>query len=182
VAAEERQHVSDVLWFAGWAIGSTVLITPIPQEPVIFYGATLWPPLTVAVAMTAASCVSAVIDYRLLFPLSVRVQKALAPLRASRKLASWFLAAPFWALVAVNLLPIPLSPFKVACIATGYPLARFELALLLGRGPRYFALATVGHALDLSVSQLTLIGLALLGLSCFRYRRLPPALMESRHG
>ena len=173
--------MSDVAWFAGWALASTVLMSPVPQEPVIFYGATLWPPLEVALAMTAASCVAAVIDFRLLAPLAGLPRSPLSYLRG-RWFAASFVAAPFLSLVAINLLPIPLSPFKLICIANGYPLARFELALLLGRFPRYFLLASFGRALDLSVSQLILLAAAFLGVSYLQYRRPQSAQLEASHG
>jgi uncharacterized membrane protein YdjX (TVP38/TMEM64 family) len=83
--------------------------------------------------------------------------------------------------VAINLLPIPLSPFKLVCIATGYSLARFELALVVGRGPRYFLLAWLGQTLRLSVPQLILLAVALLGASYFHHRRLQSGHGELRH-
>jgi membrane protein YqaA with SNARE-associated domain len=162
--------VAHAVWFAGWAIASTVLLTPIPQEPVIFYGATHWHPLTVALAMTAASCFSAVIDYSLLTPLASRAQEWLNSGRWLGRVAARFLTAPFSTLVVVNLLPVPLSPFKLLSIATRYPLARFELALVLGRTPRYFLLAWVGSSLQLPLWQIIAIALLLVAARHLRRR------------
>ena len=170
-----------VVWFAGWAIASTVLMTPIPQEPVIFHAVTHWQPLTVALAMTGASCASAVIDYAVLSRPSSRVGELLNSSRWPGRIAAWFPAARFPTLVMINLLPIPLSPFKLLCIATRYPLSRFELALVLGRGPRYFLLAWLGESLHLGLPQIILLALVLVIASQLHRPQPPLPHLESRH-
>src|SRR5262245_46502852 len=110
------EGVTHVIWFAGWAMASTILVTPIPQEPVVFSGATLWSPLIVAVIMTAASSVSALIDYRLLPWVSAGLQKVSATRVGLNRFSNWFQIAPFPALVAAHLLPVPFVPFKLACV------------------------------------------------------------------
>ena len=166
------EWVTHAIWFAGLALASTVLVTPIPQEPVVFYGATLWSPLIVAVIMTAASCVSAVIDYRLLPWVSSGLQKVSATRVGLKRFSTWFQIAPFPVLIAANLLPIPFAPFKLACVETKYPLRRYQLALVLSRLPRYFLLATIGRTLAISPLQIALLMFALLGIS-FLHRRRP---------
>jgi uncharacterized membrane protein YdjX (TVP38/TMEM64 family) len=81
----------------------------------------------------------------------------------------------------INLLPIPLSPFKLLCIAVGYPLVRFELALVLGRGPRYFLLAWLGKSLDLSLSYVILLALILVAAGQLHRRKLRLPRLEVRH-
>jgi membrane protein YqaA with SNARE-associated domain len=167
------------VWFAGWAIASTILVTPIPQEPVIFWAATHWHPLPVALAMTAASCVSATVDYAVLSPASSAVRELLNPGRWPGRVAARFLTAPFPTLVLVNWLPIPLSPFKLLCIAVAYPLARFQLALVLGRGPRYLLLAWLGDALHLSLPGIVLLALVLVTASQLYRRQRPLPHLET---
>jgi membrane protein YqaA with SNARE-associated domain len=162
------------LGFIGlYVLGSHVLMTPLPQEPIVFYSAQFYSVLLVTTIMTLGACLAGVFDYAVLSPLLARenVRAALARSRFFRHLAVFFGVSPFWLLVAVNFSPLPLSPFKLLSIAERYPLWKYESSLLLGRAPRYFVLALLGYALKPPVWSLALLVVVMLVGSVFARRR-----------
>jgi membrane protein YqaA with SNARE-associated domain len=62
----------------------------------------------------------------------------------------WYRKAPFWSLVATCVLPIvPHYPMRFLAVLAGYPLWKYQITVVLGRGARYVALAGVGVALPI---------------------------------
>ena len=153
-------------------LGSHVLVTPLPQEPVVLYAAQHYPVLLVTAMMTLGACVAGAFDYVLLSPLlsSGKVREVLNGNRLFGRLAAWFDVSPFLLLVTINLSPLPLSPFKLLSIAQRYPLWKYLCSLIVGRTPRYFALALLGYALKPSLGILVFVALAMLGFSVVRRR------------
>jgi uncharacterized membrane protein YdjX (TVP38/TMEM64 family) len=113
----------------------------------------LYTPLTVAVTVTAGALVSAWIDYRLLTPvlrgdaarrLSTRLSPRFSSFRRLRRVIGAGARQSFISHVLVHLLPVPSAPSKFLAIASGYPLRRYQAALVVGRAPRYYLLAWLG--------------------------------------
>jgi ribonucleoside-triphosphate reductase len=62
----------------------------------------------------------------------------------------WYRKAPFWSLVATCVFPIvPHYPMRFLAVLAGYPLWKYQISVVLGRGARYVALAGLGVALPL---------------------------------
>jgi membrane protein YqaA with SNARE-associated domain len=62
----------------------------------------------------------------------------------------WYRKAPFWSLVATCVLPIvPHYPMRFLAVLAGYPLWKYQISVVLGRGARYTALAGLGVALPI---------------------------------
>jgi membrane protein YqaA with SNARE-associated domain len=60
----------------------------------------------------------------------------------------WYRKAPFWSLVATCVLPIvPHYPMRFLAVLAAYPLWKYQVSVVLGRGSRYVALAGLGVAL-----------------------------------
>jgi len=75
----------------------------------------------------------------------------------------WYRKAPFWSLVATCILPIiPHYPMRFLAVLAGYPLWKYQLSVVLGRGDRYVGLAGVGFALPIPGIWITLASLVLL--------------------
>jgi len=75
----------------------------------------------------------------------------------------WYRKAPFWSLVATCILPIiPHYPMRFLAVLAGYPLWKYQLSVVLGRGARYVGLAGVGFALPIPGIWITLASLVLL--------------------
>ena len=62
----------------------------------------------------------------------------------------WSQKAPFWSLVATCILPIvPHYPMRVLAVLGRFPMWKYQLSVILGRGGRYAWLAALGLALHI---------------------------------
>lgn len=146
----------------GYAFASNVAISVVPHEPAVIAAGTelgIW--LTAAVA-TVGTLAAGVADYRLFAArLAARVEGAEG---LTARLLRHFAAAPFVVLVAASLTPLPFWPFKALALASRYPLARYLVALGVGRFARYLLLAWFGAALAVPAWLVVAISLALTGI------------------
>ncbi len=157
-----------LLFYLGlYSVPSHVLISPLPHEPAVLHVAKFFPPHWVAVPATIGACIAGYIDYRVLWPMihHKRVQQKLDKKRWIKTAIRWFERAPFVTLVAAGLSPLPFYPFKFLSIASRYPLLRYQLALVVGRAPRYWILALLGFWLQLSPLMLAALTVALVLVS-----------------
>jgi membrane protein YqaA with SNARE-associated domain len=75
----------------------------------------------------------------------------------------WYRKAPFWSLVATCVLPIvPHYPMRFLAVLAGYPLWKYQLSVILGRGARYLGLAGIGVALPIPGPWIVLVSLVAL--------------------
>lgn len=99
------------------------------------------PWLTATVA-TLGTCVANMHDYYVVtFFYRYRPIRRVRRTGLYRKAAAWFERAPFATLTAASFLPIPIDFVRLLAISQAYPRSRFASASILGRWPRYFALA-----------------------------------------
>ena len=62
----------------------------------------------------------------------------------------WYRKAPFWSLVATCVLPVvPHYPMRFLAVLAHYPMWKYQLSVVLGRGTRYTALAGFGLAVPI---------------------------------
>lgn len=77
----------------------------------------------------------------------------------------WYRRAPFWSLVATGVLPIiPHYPMRFLVVLAGYPMGRYLLSVIFGRGARYAVLAGLRVALTIPgkwIGPVSLVALAL---------------------
>jgi ribonucleoside-triphosphate reductase len=59
----------------------------------------------------------------------------------------WFNIAPFWSIVIFALTPLPFYLAKFLVFSTGYSMPRFMAGIAVGRLPRFYLLALLGHFL-----------------------------------
>jgi membrane protein YqaA with SNARE-associated domain len=72
----------------------------------------------------------------------------------------WYRKAPFWSLVATCVLPlVPHYPMRFLAVLAGYPMWKYQITVVLGRGSRYVALAGVGVALPIPGEWIILVSL-----------------------
>jgi membrane protein YqaA with SNARE-associated domain len=135
-----------LLLFGMYTIPSHILISPFPHEPMLLWVAKIEAPWMVAAMGTIGACLAGLFDYGLLVPLSShyavrsRYERRQLYLRSLR----FFKRFPFGFLVIAGISPLPFFPFKFISIAGGYPLWKYQLALVVGRTPRYYLLAWFG--------------------------------------
>jgi membrane protein YqaA with SNARE-associated domain len=156
-----------LLFFALYTIPSHVLISPFPHEPMLLWVAKFEPPWSIAAMGTVGACLAGLFDYLLLVPLFFhyavrsRYEKRsfyLKPLGVFKKF-------PFSFLVVAGISPLPFFPFKFISIAGGYPLWKYQAALVVGRTPRYYLLAWLGRELHFPDWVLILLAMALFTLT-----------------
>jgi ribonucleoside-triphosphate reductase len=91
----------------------------------------------------------------------------------------WYRKAPFWSLVATCVLPIiPHYPMRFLAVLAKYPLWKYQLSVVLGRGARYAGLAGLGIALPIPgewIVAVSLIALVFATRSARRMNRPAPS-------
>jgi membrane protein YqaA with SNARE-associated domain len=142
-------------------------ILPVPHEPGLLFVAAVYPPLAVAAAATIGSVIASISDYAV-------VETALRSPRIARArdrgVIGWairqFRHAPFAIVFVFSLVPLlPISIIRAIAPASGYPFWRYLLAGLLGRLPRFYALAYLGHAFAIPAWVLVVVTLVTLGMA-----------------
>lgn len=154
-----------------YAIPAHLLISFLPHEPALWIAARQYPALMVALVGTAATVVAIVVDYWLIGWLVNHrlVRPVVQESRWFKVAARWFRKAPAVLIAGSALAPVPFYPVKILAIAADYPLPRFIIALIVGRLPRFYALARVLAEVDEyaqprnSTLLWIILGLALIG-------------------
>lgn len=95
----------------------------------------------------------------------------------SHRITQWSLRcyrkAPFWSLVATCVLPIvPHYPMRVLAVLADYPMWKYQLSVVLGRGTRYLGLAGMGLAYRVPGPWIAVGSLVVLGLGIRAARRM----------
>lgn len=154
----------DLVLFGLYSIPSHMLISPFPHEPVLLETAKYFPAWQIGLAGTAGCCLAGFLDYWIITPLVNHryIRPKLDNRRLFRKSLEYFYKFPFAILVFAAVSPIPFYPFKFLSIAGRYPLWKYQLALIVGRTPRYYILAVLGHALQIPTWVLAVTFVALL--------------------
>ncbi len=162
-----------LVWLGLYTIPSHMLVSPFPHEPLLLYYAKSFSATSCAVASLAGCLVAGMWDYCLFIPLihHPRVREKYVESRIYKRSVNFFRKSPFWALVIVGLTPIPFYPIKFLSIADGYPMTRYLAALTVGRTPRYYAIAYLGHVLKFPNWSLAVWVLAILTVALYRTRR-----------
>lgn len=95
----------------------------------------------------------------------------------------WYRRAPFWSLVTTCVLPIiPHYPMRFLAVLAGYPLWKYQISVILGRGGRYAALAGLGVGLPIPGRWIVLASLVALAIGvrgARRMNRMPDAALGS---
>ncbi len=78
----------------------------------------------------------------------------------------WYQKAPFWSLVGTCILPIvPHYPMRVLAVLGHFPMWKYQLSVILGRGGRYAWLAALGLAFHVPGKWIALASAILLVLA-----------------
>jgi membrane protein YqaA with SNARE-associated domain len=139
-------------------------LAPLPYDgAVVYLGGkyALW--LIVAVAVAATLLIEAWNMELLARILAREGTRGFRNHRVTQYSLHWYRKAPFWSLVATCILPIvPHYPMRFLAVLAGYPLWKYQLSVVLGRGARYTALAGVGVALPIPGEWLVLASMVAL--------------------
>jgi membrane protein YqaA with SNARE-associated domain len=149
-------------------------LAPVPYDgAVIYLGAhyALW--ITVLVAV-AATVIIETWNMEVLARILARDgTHAFRNHRFTQSSLHWYRKAPFWSLVATCVLPIvPHYPMRFLAVLAGYPLWKYQISIVLGRGTRYAALAGLGFALPIPGRWIVLASLIALAFTIRGARRM----------
>lgn len=85
----------------------------------------------------------------------------------------WFGKAPFWSLVFTCVVPIvPHYPMRILAVLAAYPIWKYQLSVILGRGTRYAGLVLVGATLSIPAPWIVLASLVILAFGVRGARRM----------
>ncbi|UCH84201.1 MAG: VTT domain-containing protein [Candidatus Latescibacterota bacterium] len=166
-------QLSGLVWLGVYTIPSHMFVSPFNHEWLLLLIAKSYPAIWCTVVSLIGCLVAGMWDYWLLVPLihHPRIRRKYSRTGPYRKSVAFFRKWPFWALVVIGLLPIPFYPVKFLAIADKYPLRRYLLALIIGRTPRYYAIAYLGHVLRLPLWSIVALALLLLAIGFIQNRR-----------
>ena len=163
----------DMVWLALYTIPSHMFVSPFNHEWLLLLLAKTNPALSCAIASLIGCLFAGMWDYWLFVPLihHPRVRSKYSKAGLYKKSVAFFRKFPFWALVIIGLTPLPFYPIKFLAIADHYPLRKYLLALIVGRTPRYYAIAYLGQVLKLPTWSLVALALVLLVVGVIESRR-----------
>jgi membrane protein YqaA with SNARE-associated domain len=173
IAAEAWTDWAKLLYFVPYTfLGNS--LAPLPYDgAVVYLGSHFSLPLIVGVAL-AGTLIIEMWNMEVLGRLLAREgSRGFRNHRVTRFSLRWYRKAPFWSLVATCVLPIvPHYPMRFLAVLAGYPLWKYQLSVLLGRGTRYALLGGVGMALPIPGPWVVLASVVALGLGVRSARRM----------
>lgn len=163
-----------LLLYTLWVTGPLSPFFPVGLEPVVMLWGRLYPPLLVAAAVTAASLYVEFVTYHLYRTmLRHRATQRLRESRFLHGLRRYFERAPFATIWVLSWSPIPYWGGRIMAAHGDYSIARYLLATLLGRLPKFWLFAALGLQWEVSAGVLVTIVVAgtLLSLALLLARR-----------
>jgi len=166
-----------VLFF--YCFPSQFILAAVPHEPAILFFGKFHPAWAVALAATAGTLVTELINYTIFESLAdLKAFRRICQGRVIGRLVGLFRKAPFPTLWIAGLTPVPFYPFRFMVAAARYPAALYALAVVLSRFPRFYLLAYLGRTFNVPnglIAGLFLILLAGALVPLIRGRSGPPA-------
>jgi membrane protein YqaA with SNARE-associated domain len=173
IAAETWTDWSRLLYFVPYTfLGNS--LAPLPYDgAVVYLGSRFSLPLVVSVAV-AATLIIEMWNMEVLGRVLARDgTRGFRNHRVTQWTLRWYRKAPFWSLVATCVLPVvPHYPMRFLAVLAGYPLWKYQLSVLLGRGTRYAVLGGIGMALPIPGPWIVVASLLALGIGVRSARRM----------
>ncbi len=167
--SSESIRVNKSLWVLFfYCFPSEFLIAAVPHEPVIFYFAKFYSPLTVALISVAGTLLTEMLNYTFFrYVADLRVFNRMLDGKFVRKTVNLFKKAPFAALCVAGFTPVPFYPFRFLVVLARYPVYKYILALFISRTPRFFVLALAARAIKLPDYLLIVLFIVLIAATNF---------------
>lgn len=160
-------------WFVPYTFAGNSLI-PLPYDPAVVYLGTLYPIWLVVVVGVAATVIVEYWNMELLARiLSREGTRRFRGHHVTKWLLSWYRRAPFLTLVFTCAVPIiPHYPMRILATLANYPMWKYQLSVVIGRGARYSWLALLGVALAVPPWILLVLSLAFLAVMVWKLRQM----------
>jgi membrane protein YqaA with SNARE-associated domain len=173
IVSEAVPHWSRMLYFIPYTfLGNS--LAPLPYDGAVVYLGAHYPVWLIVIVATAATLVIEAWNMEVLARILAR--DGTRPFRNHRITQwslKWYRKAPFCALVATCVLPlVPHYPMRFLAVLAGYPIWKYQLSVILGRGARYAGLAGVGLALPIPGPWLLAASLVVLAFGLRGARRM----------
>jgi membrane protein YqaA with SNARE-associated domain len=139
-------------------------LAPLPYDGAVVYLGARHPLWVIVPIAVAATLLIEAWNMELLARVLVREgTRAFRNHRFTQGSLRWFRKAPFWSLVLTCVLPIvPHYPMRILAVLAAYPIWKYQLSVILGRGTRYSGLVLVGAALPIPGPWIVLASLVIL--------------------
>ncbi len=171
-AREMPQH--DRLWlFLPYSfLGNS--LAPLPYDPAVVYLGPRYPVWLIVVIGVIGTVIVEYWNMELLARLlSRKGTRAFRGHHVTRWTLDWYRKAPFWTLVFTGVVPIvPHYPMRILATLAQYPMWKYQLSVVLGRGARYAWLAVLGFALKVPPMLLVVASFLFLGVMLLKMRQL----------
>ena len=138
-------------------------VVPVPHEPAMLYFAKFYDPFWCALAGTIGSLIACYADYAMVG--AAMRHRALTTTRNSRLFqwsTKWMKRYPFAITVLFSFTPLPTAIVRILAPAVEYPVRRYMLAQIVGRFPRFYILAWIGHTVMIPTWIIIGLGVVLL--------------------
>jgi ribonucleoside-triphosphate reductase len=141
-------------------------LAPLPYDGAVVYLANHHSLPVIVLVAVAATLIIEVWNMELLALVLAREgTRGFRDHRITQTTLRWYRKAPFCSLVATCVLPIvPHYPMRFLAVLAGYPMWKYLLSVILGRGARYAGLAGVGMALPIPGYWILLASLVVLAI------------------
>lgn len=149
-------------------------LAPLPYDGALIYLGGRHPLWLIVLTAAAATVLVEAWNMELLSRLLTREgTRGFRDHQATQWSLRWYRKAPFWSLVATCILPIvPHYPMRFLAVLAGYPLWKYQVSVVLGRGARYALLCSLGVALPIPGRWIVLLSIVLLILGIREGRRM----------
>lgn len=133
-----------------YCLPSEFLVATVPHEPVILFFARFYDPIVVAAVSLAGTVLTEFINYSIIRTFAdTRSFRRISGGPRVRRIVELFGRAPFPALLVAALTPVPFYPFRFLAVMSRYPVGLYLLAVLVGRGPRFYLIAFLGELVQI---------------------------------
>jgi len=161
-------------------------LAPLPYDGAVVYLGARYPLWLIVPIGVAATLLIEAWNIELLARMLAREgTRAFRNHRVTQFSLRWYRKAPFWSLVLTCVLPIvPHYPMRFLAVLAAYPLWKYQLSVILGRGTRYSALVLIGTVLPIPGPWIVLASVVILALGVRGARRMnrsqpEPAIVPS---
>lgn len=149
-------------------------LAPLPYDGAVVFLSSRYPLWLIVVIAVAATLIIEAWNMEVLARILAREgTRGFRSHRVTQWSLRWYRKAPFCSLVATCVLPVvPHYPMRFLAVLAGYPLWKYQISVILGRGARYAALAGVGVAVPIPGRWIVLASLVALAFGVRGARRM----------
>jgi ribonucleoside-triphosphate reductase len=183
ILAEVFQGGSRLFYFIPYTfLGNS--LAPLPYDGAVVYLGAHYPVWLIVLVATAATLMVEAWNMELLARVLAREgTRSFRTHQITQWSLRWYRKAPFWSLVATCVLPVvPHYPMRFLAVLAAYPLWKYQLSVIFGRGTRYALLAAFGLIYPIPGTWIVAASLLALALGVRSARRMNRSRPEGALG